>query len=394
MAEKSFNFGELVTSIEEVHLKLQARAGRAVDISRTMRNWLIGCYIAEYQMRGADRAKYGEHLLKDLATDLKSSGMKGVAERELRKFIIFYKIYPQIWDSVSLEFIKLLSDNMNIDVQIIRGSLTPKLGNKAQDDLKTDFQLIRGTLSPELQLSGNELVNKLSFSHFLELIAISDPYKRVFYEIESMRGCWSVRDLKKQIGKLYYERSAMSENKEELAKIVNSESEQYKPELVFQDPYFLDFAGLNMKDIVTESDLETELIDKIQAFLLELGHGFCFEARQKRILDGRRHSFIDLVFYHRILRCHVLIELKMSEFSYQHFGQLNSYVNWYHLNMREQYDNPPVGLLLCTEKDGTMVKYALAGMEDKLFVSKYQIELPDVQQIREFVEKLVTEASS
>jgi hypothetical protein len=247
MTKKSFNFGKLTTSIQEVHTRMQAQAGRAVDVSRTMRNWMIGCYIAEYQMRGADRAKYGEHLLKDLATDLKGKELKVVGERELERYKKFYMTYPQIWDFMSPEFTKLLSDNMSINVQLIRGTESPELESNTLNELKSNSQLIAATLSPQLQLPANKLLNKLSFSHFRELIIISDPYKRVFYEIEAIRGCWSVRDLKKQIGKLYYERSALSKNKEELSKLANMETEGYKPELVFQDPYFFDFAGLRMR---------------------------------------------------------------------------------------------------------------------------------------------------
>ena len=162
MTKVLYDFGKLATSIHQVHSKMQAQAGRAVDVSRTMRNWLIGCYIAEYQMRGADRAKYGEHLLKDLAIELKSKGMRVVDKRDLERYRKFYTIYPQIWDSVSPEFIDILSENMNIDVQLIAASVTPQLEDKPKDELIIGSQLIAGSLTPQLQLPANELVNKLS----------------------------------------------------------------------------------------------------------------------------------------------------------------------------------------------------------------------------------------
>ncbi len=142
---------------------------------------------------------------------------------------------------------------------------------------------------------------------------------------------------------------------------------------------------------MSESDLEDELLNKIQEFLLELGHGFCFEARQKRILIGNTHYFVDLVFYHRILKCHVLVELKLAEFHHENLGQLNTYVNWYRKNMNTDGDNPPIGILLCTDKDHALVEYALAGMDDQVFVSKYQLELPKKEEMQKFIENQMKE---
>ena len=248
-------------------------------------------------------------------------------------------------------------------------------------------------MSPELQIPPERLVKSLSFSHFAELIAIGDPLKRTFYEVECIRGNWSVRELKRQIGSLYYERSGLSENKEKLAELVQSGADQAEPKLAVRDPYIFEFLGIKPREVMHESDLEDALLDKLQEFLLELGHGFCFEARQKRVLIGDTHGFVDLVFYHRILKCHVLVELKVESFTHENLGQLNTYVSWYRKNMMADDDNPPVGILLCTQKDHALVEYALAGMDNHLFVSKYQLELPKKEEMQQFLEEKMREVS-
>jgi len=250
---------------------------------------------------------------------------------------------------------------------------------------------IVGTASAQLQVPFQRLVQSLSFSHFAELIAIDDTLKRAFYEIECIRGNWSVRELKRQIGSLYYERSGLSMDKEKLAELVQSKAEQAEPELAIRDPYIFEFLGIKPREVMGESDLEDALLNKLHDFLLELGHGFCFEARQKRILIGDTHGFVDMVFYHRILKCHVLVELKVESFTHENLGQLNTYVSWYRKNMMAEGDNPPVGLLLCTQKNHALVEYTLAGMDNNLFVSKYQLELPKKEEIQRFLEEKIRE---
>ncbi len=243
------------------------------------------------------------------------------------------------------------------------------------------------TPSAQLTIPPEKLLVSLSFSHFSQLVALDDDLKRSFYEIECLRSNWSVRELKRQIASLYFERTGLSTDKEKLAKIVQGSAEATAPALNIRDPYIFEFLGLKSREVMGESDLEDALLDKLQDFLLELGHGFCLEARQKRILIGDSHFFVDLVFYHRILKCHVLIELKADEFSHQHIGQLNTYVSWFKENQMTEGDNPPIGLLLCTRKDHPLVEYALAGMDNQLFVSKYQVELPQKEEIEHFLKK-------
>ena len=244
------------------------------------------------------------------------------------------------------------------------------------------------------RFSGKTLISRLSFTHLVELVALEDNTKRAFYEVECIRGNWSVRELKRQINSLYYERSGLSKDKKKLTALVREGAETAEPKLAIRDPYIFEFLGLKPSEVMSESHLEEQLLDKLQEFLLELGHGFCFEARQKRILIGDTHNFIDMAFYHRVLKCHVLVELKLEQFSHENIGQLNTYVSWYKKNMMTDGDNPPIGILLCTQRDSTLVEYALAGMDNGLFVSKYQLELPKKEEMQRFIEKQIRESES
>jgi predicted nuclease of restriction endonuclease-like (RecB) superfamily len=238
-----------------------------------------------------------------------------------------------------------------------------------------------------LGIPGKTLLSRLSFSHLAELFELDDPLKRAFYEIECIRGNWSVRALRRQIVTLYYERSGLSTDKEKVAALAHTAAEQAEPKLAIHDPYIFEFLGLRPQEAASESRLEDALLDKLRDFLLELGQGFCFESRQKSIVIGKTRCFVDLVFYHRVLRCHVLIELKADEFRHEHLGQLNTYVTWYREHMTTEGDNPPVGLLLCTQKDHVLVEYALAGIDNRLFVSKYELELPRKEDLQRFLDE-------
>jgi len=367
---RKLTFVRLVDSIHEVHEKLVAQASKAVNISLTLRNWLIGCYIAEYEYHGADRAKYGDKLLAKLSVELENQNMNTCGKRQLYQYVRFYQTYPKIVRSVSAQFQHLIPEWVDANPKKVR------------------FE------TAQLQVNPQKLLQQLSYTHIEQLVSIEDDTKRAFYEIECIRGNWSVRELKRQIGSLYYERSGLSKDKKKLSELVKSGAESMDVALNIRDPYVFEFLGLKPKEVIGESDLEDELLDKLQDFLLELGHGFCFEARQKRILIGDAHNFIDLVFYHRILKCHVLVDLKVEEFNHENIGQLNTYVSWYRKNMMSNGDNPPVGILLCTRKDYALAEYALAGMDNKLFVSKYQPELPKKEEMQKFIEEQMKEADS
>jgi len=234
-------------------------------------------------------------------------------------------------------------------------------------------------------LSGKLILERLSYSHIELLLEIDEPLKRAFYETECIKGNWSVRELKRQIGSLYFERSGLSKDKEKLSRLANEQALQAEPQHVIRDPYVFDFLDIRASEVLPESDLEAALIEKLQSFLLELGHGFCFEARQKRLTIGGKYFFVDLVFYHRVLKCHVLVDLKVGAFTHEQLGQLNTYVSYYRAHETTAGDQPPVGILLCTDKNQALVEYALAGMDNRLFVSKYQLELPRPEVLQNYI---------
>jgi predicted nuclease of restriction endonuclease-like (RecB) superfamily len=364
----TLSFERLVTAIAQTHAELAAQASRAVNTSLTLRNWLIGFHIEEYERRGVDRQKYGEKLLDHLSESLIQKGVSRCDRRELYRYRQFYLIYPQIVETVSPQSASTLPGPTA--ARRNGESLTPKLGVAASD-----------------------ILTKVSYSHIVELLQCDDATKRAFYELECIRGNWSVRELKRQIASLYYERSGLSTDREKLATLAHEGAERLIPSLAIRDPYVFEFLGLKTHEVMGESQLEDQLLNKLQDFLLELGRGFCFEARQKRILIGDSHNFVDLVFYHRILKCHVLVELKLAAFSHENIGQLNTYVSWYRQNMMADGDNPAVGILLCTQKDHALVEYALAGIDNRLFVSKYLLQLPKKEEMQRFIEEqLASEA--
>lgn len=196
-----------------------------------------------------------------------------------------------------------------------------------------------------------------------------------------------MRELRRQINTLYYERSGISKKPEQLSKVVNQKAERLAPEDIIKSPFTFEFLGLSAKNVVYENDLEKALLEHLENFLLEMGHGFCFEAKQKRILIGDEWFFIDLVFYHRVLKCHVLVELKVDEAKHEHIGQLKTYVNYYKKEVMQADDNPPVGILLVTNQNKALVEYAIADSDQQLFVSKYLLELPSKKELIAAIER-------
>ncbi len=361
---------ELVQTIQRTHQELSIQANKAINVSLTLRNWLIGQHVSEYELRGNDRAQYGENLFTELARQLKS--VSNCNRRQLYRYVRFYRLYPSIVGTLPPKFKKLLG--VTKTPENARGTIV-------------------GTASPQSEKSVNQLISRLSYSHFEQIVDLDDESKRAFYEIECLRGNWSVRELKRQIASLYFERSGLSHNKAKLSKLANQSADQDSG-LNIRDPYIFEFLGLKSTEVMSESHLEQQLIDKLQEFLLELGHGFCFEARQKRILIGDEYFFVDLVFYHRILKCHVLVELKLERFSHENLGQLNTYVSWYRANMMTEGDNPPIGILLCTDNNHSLAEYALAGMDNQLFVAKYQLELPKKEEMQRFIDEQLRQSCS
>ncbi len=365
------DFKYLIDSIQQTHTALVESTNRAINTNLTIRNWLIGFYIAEFEQKGEDRAKYGEKLLQKLAESLKQNSF---SFRNLQLFRQFYNVYPQIMQSVIAQF-----SNSNDSTLISIKNQLLKIGKSSIIQFKDERDVVG--------ISLDTLISKLSFTHLVQLFSINNLPKRSFYEIECIKGSWSVAELKRQINSLYFERSGLSQNPGKLSGLVATRAKTMKPADIVKSVFVFEFLGLKSKEVVEESDLETALLNNLQEFMLELGHGFCLEARQKRTLIGDEYYFIDLVFYHRILKCHVLIDLKTEEFTHNNAGQLNTYLNYYKAEVSEPGDNPPVGILLVTNKNQTLVEYATAGMDSQLFVSKYMVELPSREQLEKFLKQ-------
>jgi predicted nuclease of restriction endonuclease-like (RecB) superfamily len=251
---------------------------------------------------------------------------------------------------------------------------------------------IRGMASRELEapeaypISNEILLSRLSYSHFVELLGAKEPLERLFYEVETIKNNWSVKELERAFNTALYLRTGLSSNKEAvIAKFKNQKPNQVME--IIRDPYFFEFLGLEERSDYSESDLEQAILNQLQQFLIELGTGFCFESRQKRITVDNTHYRIDLVFYHRILKCHILIDLKIGKFDHSDAGQMNVYLNYYKENETQDTDNPPIGLILCGNKSETLAKYATAGMDNQLFVSNYLVQLPEKKMLEEFIRR-------
>ena len=240
--------------------------------------------------------------------------------------------------------------------------------------------ITQNPLSPALEL----LLNRLTFSHFIELLRAETPLKRAFYETEAIKNNWSVRHLERAMNSLLFERTGLSTDKQSVLEKY-SKGEDLNIDDVIKNPYILEFLGLDEKPSYSENDLEQAIFNHLQEFLMEAGRGFCFEARQKRITFDNTHYKIDLVFYHRILKCHVLIDLKIGAFSHADSGQMQVYLNYFQDQEMTEGDNPPIGIILCSDKNETLVKYATTGLSQQVLVGKYLINLPKEEELQAII---------
>ena len=370
------SFSDLASIIQTTHDAAQSSAVKAINRMQTMRNWLIGYYIVEFEQHGKDRAEYGTQLLKKLEERVNRKGLNVTLFQTSR---IFYNLYPQMGRLfVSNEIYSTLS-NKSEDCISLQEKSTDKEDN-----------IICATVSHKLRTPPEMIISRLSFSHIREIMSVNDPLARYFYEQECIKCTWSVRELRRQISTNLYFRAGISANPEKLLSLPTVQGHD-SAALQIRQPFTFEFLGLKAQEIVDEHDLEDALISHLQEFILELGKGFCLEARQKRIIIDDEYYYPDLVFYNRILHCGVIIELKNDEFSHENLGQLNAYVSYYKENEMQPGDNPPVGILLCTRKGKKMVEYALAGMDNQLFVSTYMLQLPDRQTLEDFLLKQLGE---
>ncbi len=373
------DFDGLVAHIQQTQDVLQNNARLVINRHVTAKAWLTGYYIVEYEQKGADRAKYGEQLLKKLAEKLKDK--KTFSYRTLRLYRQFYLVYNRL----GLPIKKYLCGNLSIGQSVIA-----KLQSSQNEGLIIWQSVIAKSsdvVGNEVWVDPQELFDKLSFTHLAAILPISEPLERAFYETMAIRGTWSVRELQRQIDSNYYFRSGWSQKPEALAKLVDGKAETDTLALDIKSPFTFEFLGLQAKDVVEESDLETALITHLQDFILELGMGFCFEERQKKMLIDDRYFKADLVFYHRILKRHVIIELKANRLNYADAAQLHLYLAYYRKNIMLPDDNPPIGILLCSEVGQEMAEYSLLDLDESVFISKYQLNVPSKERMTEFLRK-------
>lgn len=375
------NFEQLATIITDTHQQLQQSAVKAVNQCQTMRNWLIGFYIVEFEQDGEDRAQYGEQLLKKLEQRVNQKGLNVTMFQRSR---MFYGTYPQFSSLVERAF-----------TSSIYASPMHKLDTKSRSpiyaSLMHKLQVAENQRDDKNSIEPAKLIGSISFTHFIELMKIENPVKRMYYEMLIIQNGLSVRELKRQVGALSYERVGLSGNMENALASIRQKIHPQTVTDAVKDDYFFEFLDIPQQraSLLREKELETLLLDHLRDFIIELGNGFCFEARQKRILIGDEFYFIDMVFYHRILKCHILCELKVDTFNHAHVSQLYSYLNYYKAEVMEPDDNPPVGILLVTDKNDALVQYTTTGLDEQIFVSKYQLQLPTEQQLKDLILKTI-----
>ena len=369
--ETAFSFEHLSDLVEQVHTSAYSASVKAINRFATVRNYVIGYYIVEYEQHGSDRAKYGDKLLKRLAEKVNK---RGINKTLLYNCRLLYLTYPQIQTYLEGKSA----------TQSHHSEIFPTPSGKSSQIIPTSsgkLATIDPTLSDKFTTEAHKLISQLSFSHLVEIMTVDDPLARFFYETECIKCCWSVKELRRQIATNLYFRAGVSKKPELLLQRTEINT---SPALTIKDPFSFEFLDLR-PEAFTENDLENALITHLQDFLLEMGKGFCFEARQKRMIIDDEYYFADLVFYNRILHCNVIIELKDDEFKHADLSQLNAYVSYYKENEMNAGDNPPIGILLCTRKGEKMVEYALAGMDNNLFVSTYMLSLPDKKTLQDFL---------
>jgi len=333
MKPTTAKYNELLDNIGSTIELARQNAIRAVNTELVKANWEIGRHIVEYEQHGQERAEYGSELLTSLSKDLRQRYGKGFGRRNILDMRRFYLAY-QKWQAVPA---------------------------------------------------------KLSWTHFVTLLSVSDEAARKFYEKQAILENWGYRELERQINTSLFERLALSKDKKGVLQLAEKGHIVTEPTEAIKDPYVLDFLKIQQSHRMTEKALEQKIIDNLQLFLLELGKGFAFVGRQYKISLRNKHYYIDLVFYHRILKCFVLIDLKIRQVEHNDIGQMNLYLNYFKSEENVEDDNEPIGIILSAEKDEVLVEYATGGISNKIFVSKYQLYLPDKKQLQNKVKAILDE---
>ena len=375
-------FSGLIGLFEQTQTIMQMQAAKSVDIALVVRNWLFGWYIVEFENGGVERAElYGKALIKQLSEELKQSGLKGMSPTNLRKFREFYLKYSKIAQALSAQSSeeKKIQQALPVESSVIGQSMPEQC-----------FQIIGN--SDILQAMTAKLSERfvLGWTHYVTLLAVKNPDERRFYELEAAENGWGYRELDRQINSALYERLALSRDKDAVKQLATQGQLVEKADDVIKSPYILEFTGLEERKSYSEHDLETALIDKIEHFLLELGKGFLFESRQKRFSFDNRHFYVDLVFYNRLLRCYVVIDLKVGDLKHQDLGQMQMYVNYFDRFVKTKDEKPTIGILLCLTKSDELVELTLPENAN-IYASEYQLYLPDKEALKKQLEEAQAE---
>jgi predicted nuclease of restriction endonuclease-like (RecB) superfamily len=336
------NYNNLLLEISNILTDAKSSVARTVNKTIVVTNWHIGKYIVEYEFKGKDRAEYGTQLLKRLSNDLTNKFGRGYSWRNLYNMKEFYKKF-----------------------QILQTS-SAKFNNK----ISASF-------------------SKLTWSHYVRLLSINDEDERNFYLIEAAENNWKERELDRQINSSLFERLVLSKDKEKIKELSENGHIMQSEQDILKDPLILEFLNIKNKDDYSENDLEAAIINNIGEFLLELGKGFTFVARQQRISSGTEHFFIDLVFYNRLLRSFVIIDLKIGKLKHQDIGQMQMYVNYYDREVKTDNENPTIGIILCKENDEFVVEYTLPENNKQIFANEYKLYLPNKKELRALLEKYI-----
>lgn len=361
---------DLYRRVAEILEAARSQVARTVNTAMVHAYWLVGREIVEVQQSGQARAGYGDELVRALARRLSDQFGRGFSYPSVKRMKQFYLTFP-------------------------KGSALPSRPAEKGSTVSSLFERGQKGSTP-LSLSYAEspapFPPALSWSHYLVLIRVQDDQARAFYEIEAAKESWSVRELERQVASLLFERLSKSRDKDEVLALAKQGQTVTASKDVVKDPFVLEFLELQERSAWLERDLEQAIIDRLESFLLELGKGFCFVARQKRVtLDGD-HFYVDLVFYNRLLRCFVLIDLKLGKLTHQDLGQMQMYVNSFDRHQREEHEAPTVGIVLCSDKNDAMVKITLPEDNQQIHASRYQLYLPTEEELREELEREREEA--
>jgi len=357
---------DLYSRVRSILESARVNLARTVNTTQVVVNWLIGREIVEEEQRGRRRAGYGARVLGELSARLEREFGRGYSVDNLEAFRQLYVEYP-----------RLISETASRNLPSPAGASAISAALSRNSPPADSMSAVPGSQPPGL------LHPALSWSHYRCLLRVARPQARAFYEIESIDNAWSVRELARQTGSLLFDRLARSKDKKGLMRLATRGQEVTHPGDVFKDPTVIEFLGLPEVPRLVESRLERALTDNLQTFLLELGKGFAFVARQQRISLQGDHFYIDLVFYHAILKCYVLIDLKVGKLTHADLGQMQLYVNYYDRERRTEGDNPTLGLILCPDKNDAVVKYTLgAQLRRNIFASRYQLHLPTEEELQ------------